>query len=285
MNTAKTILLFALGLVPALALMVTLLLRQWWRTHHKGYRCPLQDKLLRPPGESLRLKIEDLNDDVAELVFVAVCVPLIMVPLFFRYYLPGAFFVIAVFSLYCVWRAVRLARTLGNCRLGFNGERAVGEELNQLMLDGCHVFHDFPADSKWNIDHIVVAPSGVYAIETKTRRKQKAPAGRKEYEVNYDGKALSFPHCTDSYGLEQASTNAKWLSGFLSSAVGERVTVEPVLTLPGWFINRTAHDGISVLNPKEIRGFVIHQRGPCLTEKQMKQIAHQLEQKCRDVEF
>jgi hypothetical protein len=26
------------------------------------------------------------------------------------------------------------------------------------MLEDCRVFHDFPSDKKWNIDHIVVAP-------------------------------------------------------------------------------------------------------------------------------
>ena len=53
-----------------------------------------------------------------------------------------------------------------NLRLGYEGEIAVGQELNQLMLQGKHVYHDFPAD-KFNIDHIVVGRSGIFAVETK----------------------------------------------------------------------------------------------------------------------
>ena len=33
-------------------------------------------------------------------------------------------------------------------RLGLDAELAVGRELNQLMLDGFHVSHDFPLEMK-----------------------------------------------------------------------------------------------------------------------------------------
>jgi hypothetical protein len=185
-----------------------------------------------------------------------------------------------------VWRAIRLGKERSNHLLGFNGERAVGEELNKLMLDGCHVFHDFPADPKWNIDHVVVAPSGVYSIETKTRRKEKAPQGKREHEIVFDGVTLHFPHGSDRHGLDQAKANARWLGQFLSAAIGERVSVRPILTFPGWWIESRVHgDNIKVLNPKQIRA-VIHADGPpALTAQQIKRIVHQLDQKCRDVEF
>jgi hypothetical protein len=47
-------------------------------------------------------------------------------------------------------------------RLGFAGERAVAEELNQLMLDGCRVFHDVPMEPYGNIDHVLIAPAGIF---------------------------------------------------------------------------------------------------------------------------
>ena len=154
------------------------------------------------------------------------------------------------------------------------------------MLDGCHVFHDFPADPKWNIDHIIVGPSGVYVVETKTRRKRKAQKGKPDHIITFDGDTLIFPHAEQSrYGLDQARDNAKWLSGYLSSATGEKVWVEPILTFPGWMINRrTNNASVQVLNPKEIAGVVLS-RPARLTAQSIKQIVHQLDQKCRDVEF
>jgi hypothetical protein len=163
----------------------------------------------------------------------------------------------------------------------------VGEELNQLLRDGCNVFHDFPADPKWNIDHIIVAPSGVYVVETKTRRKRKAQKGKPDHVITFDGDTLTFPHDECSrYGLDQARANAKWLSGYLGSATGlEKVWVEPILTFPGWMINRRiAAASVQVLNPKEISDFVLT-RPARLTAQSIKQILHQLDQKCRDVEY
>src|SRR5262249_477584 len=79
-------------------------------------------------------------------------------------------------------------------RLGYRGERAVGEELNRLMLDGCRVFHDVPLSKSGNLDHVVVAPSGVYAIETKTQVKRRSAESQAADEVVYDGICLTFPN-------------------------------------------------------------------------------------------
>ena len=61
----------------------------------------------------------------------------------------------------------------GNYRIGYLGERKVGEELEKYMrrLD-CHVFHGFRiGDGGGDIDHIVVCLHGVFSVETKAYRK------------------------------------------------------------------------------------------------------------------
>ena len=170
-------------------------------------------------------------------------------------------------------------------QLGFNGERAVGEELNAVIRKGGYVFHDFPADPTWNIDHIAVTSAGVFMIETKTRRKRKGKAGEKDYEVVFDGQALKFPHGTDSHGLQQAKDNARWLSHWLGKAVGERVPVLPILTLPGWWVVRKANNDVKVLNPKEIQSVICADAHRALSDQMIQRIVHQLDQKCRDVSF
>lgn len=77
-------------------------------------------------------------------------------------------------------------------RLAYLAETAVGQELNQLMLKGYHVYHDFPAE-KFNIDHIVVGPAGIFAIETEARTKKSNPHGKTNAEILHDGKSLQFP--------------------------------------------------------------------------------------------
>jgi hypothetical protein len=184
-----------------------------------------------------------------------------------------------------VVRVLDLLEKRQNWRRGLSGEKAVGEELNRLMADGCHVFHDFPLDQKGNIDHIVVAPSGVYAVETKTRSKGEASKTQKAHEVIYDGKRLQFPERQDKEDLIQARNQAKSLSVFLGREVGTAVVVQPVLTLPGWCVTAKGQGDVVVLNPKQIRTTIVTEASVVLSEQEMKQIVQQLDQKCRDVEF
>ena len=266
-----------------------------WRIDRRMERSPVSEKLLRPAGESLRVKVDELNTKLDEAVFQQVAAPMGVVACLFIAKMQGLKpaalglvlpLLIAVPAF--VWAAVRLSRLmklLRDYRLGFHGERAVAEELNQLMRDGCWVFHDLPMDPYGNIDHVVVAPSGVYAIETKTRRKRKAPPGKKDHVVFYDGEVLEYPHCRDSYGIQQARQQAERLRALLSKAVGEAVKVTPVLTLPGWFITCRTRPDFPIVSPKVIKSIVTSESVPLLSEQLMQRIAHQLDQKCRDVEL
>jgi len=156
------------------------------------------------------------------------------------------------FIIYCFWKLIVLLNKRRRYRLGYEGEIAVGQELNQHMRDGFYVYHDFFID-KFNIDHIVVGPSGVFAIETKARSKPTSAGPAPDYKVKYDGKSLQFPNGTDVQAIEQTKRQAEWLSKWLRSAVGERISIRPVLALPGWWVDRTASGGIPVINPKNFR--------------------------------
>jgi hypothetical protein len=168
-------------------------------------------------------------------------------------------------------------------RLGYDGEVAVGQELNQLLRDGYYVYHDFFAD-KFNIDHIVVGKKGVFAIETKARSKPNTDERQKGATVEYNGRALLFPKWTDTETINQAELQASWLSKWLNSAIGEPVAVRAVVALPGWFVKRTSSNGIPVVNPKQFAPLFKNIQSRDLSEKTIKRIVHQLEQKCRDVE-
>ena len=196
-----------------------------------------------------------------------------------------AFSVAGIAYAVLTWKLIGFIKERNNWRLGFSGERAVGEQLNQLMCDGCRVFHDFPLAEDWNIDHIVIAPSGVYAIETKAKRKGAASPSQQSHEVFYDGKTLEFPFHTDTRDLAQARDQAARLEKFLKTSLGESLPVQPILTLPGWYvISRSAGDVI-VLNPKMIDAAILAPTTPALSSDRIKQIARLLDQKCRDLDF
>lgn len=134
-----------------LALGATVLGLIHWKNRKK--RLPFTQKILRPPGESLRIRLveldEKLNDRLIQL-FLAAYSPLIMAglvalqdvrPGFGVWITIGLIAAIAsIWSAYRLWKVLNLRRRI---RLGFEGERHIGEALNQLMLVGYRVFHDF----------------------------------------------------------------------------------------------------------------------------------------------
>jgi hypothetical protein len=145
---------------------------------------------------------------------------------------------------------------------------------------GFEVYHDVPFDS-FNIDHVLVGSPGVFSVETKTRRKPDGKTRNKQFRVVFDGACLRWPWGTDTDALEQASRNAQTLAQWLSGAVGERVLVTAVLTLPGWMVDRNAASKVvHVLNPKEIAKLVDGQPEN-LNETLIKRICYQLDQKCK----
>jgi hypothetical protein len=96
--------------------------------------------------------------------------------------------------------------------MGLLGEQAVAEQLQPLFADGYRIFHDVPGDGKWNIDHVVVGPAGVFAIETKYRTKQPGKASERDHEAIFDGNKIQFPSGYDAEAPEQARRNARWLA-------------------------------------------------------------------------
>lgn len=257
-------------------------------------KTPLTSNLLRSPGESLRVKIDDLSQDVTFYALFMVGASFMVYSIHLtQSYLGGALespfrIIVSVLTALGIWAffAVKLVQTLNlrrRLRLAHDAEMAVGQVLNRLMLKGYYVYHDFPAQ-KFNIDHIVVGSAGVFAIETKARTKKTKRDGKTNAQVVYDGNRLQFPDRTEQDSIQQAISQAAWLKKWLSSAVGEPVEVIPLLTLPGWFVKRTSATGIPVINPRQIHSYLNGRRGPTLSETLITRIVHQLDRQCRDVE-
>jgi len=60
--------------------------------------------------------------------------------------------------------------------------------------------------------------------------------------------------------------------------------VQPVLALPGWFVDRKGGNAVLVFNPRETISLFPRFGGTAFEDKMVAQVAHQLEQRCRDVE-
>jgi Nuclease-related domain len=234
MLTTLQLVLLASLFIPMLTLMAIVRIWGGIRSIRRGHP-PIADKLLRSPGESLRRELEKMDEEEVNDIFVWTFFgPALATTVFVitnsgakpvaGATLPWIIFigVLAIVFALLIWRLVYLINRRRSYRLGFTGERAVGEELNPLMLEGCHVFHDVPMEPYGNIDHVIVSPSGIFAVETKTVSKPRFRNGKTGYRVIFDGRLLRFPHRSDGAALGQAEDQAKRLADFLSRAIGER---------------------------------------------------------------
>ncbi len=248
---------------------------------------PFTELPLRPPGESLRLKIEDLTDEfdsalaLCAMSGVGSAATVVMAPAAHQNVVGvGLFIMMTGVYIYAGRILIRTQRKLWDYRLGFTGERLVGEELNQLLAFGFRVFHDVPFEN-FNVDHVLVGPAGVYAVETKAPRKRAAIKGLERATVTSNGTVLQFPTYTNTSFIEQARRGASAVAVWLRNATGEQVIVNAILTLPGWRIERVASADVNVLRPDEIkRSFPDRPKQP-LTDQQIQRIAHQLTERCR----
>lgn len=154
---------FAVG---ALVLLFGLLSFRHWRAG-RGNKLPLTKRYLRPPGESLRLKLEKCDEKIFDLllwVFGATALfGLGVYALLTDSALVGGTLAASAVAvmIYLALRFEKETKLRRDCYLGFLGERAVGEELNQLLADGWSVFHDVPFHENpnakpFNVDHVVV---------------------------------------------------------------------------------------------------------------------------------
>jgi hypothetical protein len=190
-------------------------------------------------------------------------------------------------TIYVIIVLLRFLNRRRNDLLGYLGERAVAEHLEALRESGYRIFHDVPCQGRkknFNIDHVVVGPTGVAAIEVKTRRKKKGRPGFEEHVVTYDGQRLIWPWGEDRCGIDQLLAESDWLRKFIYNRTGLRVNPRPILALPGWWVTERAVGAFRVASHKKVPEIVEKWKPQPLTSEQIDLISRQLDERCRDIE-
>ncbi|MGY0400320.1 MAG: nuclease-related domain-containing protein, partial [Ostreibacterium sp.] len=197
------------GIVALVALLIVM---YFAKRNQKSRKSPLGIKLLRLPGETLQHKIEEITLDIIGNFTLIAVMSAIMFPIFLSQKNNStglAFLILFLLSLLgvIIRDNYKLIIKRNALRVGLEAERAMGEYLTRLIsMKKAFVFHDFYAEN-FNIDHILIAESGVYAIETKGRSKNTLM--EKNWEVAYSinknrEDKLVFPYGEESKPLNQA---------------------------------------------------------------------------------
>ncbi len=224
---------------------------------------PLKAKPLRHAGQSTQEMLDTLVDEKMMGYFmVAMMLIIMLIYDWWLYFHPMTRrpVIVTLLSLlavvYCVYKIFQLRLDIKNLKLGRDDEKAVGQFLEQLRQDGCIVFHDI-VGNKFNLDHVVLSPKGIYVIETKTYSKPKG----KEARVYYDGTHLNI----DSVGnkddiLIQVEAATSWLKETLKESTGKDFAIKPVVVFPGWYVESNNHNKHWIINPKGLPKFIQSQK-------------------------
>ena len=151
---------------------------------------------------------------------------------------------------------------------GFRGERDVADALRALG-DDCYLVHDVDF-GRGNVDHVAIAPAGIFTIETK------AYAG----SVRTDGDRLLIDGFNHTRELKQAFAEAMAVRDYLGRVSGgQKHHVTPLLVFTRGKVNSCGKcAGVFVLHVDRLAGFV--EKGkPRLEPSQCSRIAAALSAK------
>jgi hypothetical protein len=113
---------------------------------------------------------------------------------------------------------------------------------------------------------VLVAPSGVNVIETKTFSKPDKGQAR----IVYTGDTLIHHNgFKDDKPLVQVKAAANWLKQVIKESTGKDIDVKKVVLFPGWYFEPTAESKQSdvwVLNPKALPAFISNSRAQLISE-------------------
>ncbi|MEA1936709.1 MAG: nuclease-related domain-containing protein [Patescibacteria group bacterium] len=233
-------------------------------------RSPLKSSPLRQAGQSLNEKIEDIINDKILLYIICIFIFVLMTLIeWSRWYFntpPQPIFwtlITVIISIYFIRRILGYIKEVENCKLGRDGEKIVGESLDKLKEKGYKVFSDI-IDERFNIDHILIGPSGVYTIEVKTRSKRMGNP-----KISYDGVNIKIDGLSpDKNPITQAKSQKYWLKNFILEHTKIKIEVKPVVIYPGWFIKSKSNNAeVWVLNEKAFPTILKKEKSVLSTEQ------------------
>ena len=190
--------------------------------------------------------------------------------------------------------AVRMrggARRACRLLLGVRGEREVGLVLDELRADGYLPFHGVrvPARDRYperEVDHVLIGPAGVFAIETKRRStvdgKGTPLAPRR---VEHRGRSVTVDGFSpDRDPLAQARASAAAVGAWLRERTGIEAWARAVVLFPKASVRTQSGADEWVLEPSQLTAWLgqeerwLARRGrPLLQKRQLESLAVALE--------
>ncbi len=229
-------------------------------------RSPIKGVVSRQAGQGLKEYLDSFLDEesLKALLPLGFAFFWLLLELLHRYRagqtslrVVGLFLAFAIVNF--IVRLGRIRRKSRQLRQGLDGERYVAQIIERDLLPaGYRVLHDLPIERgrrKFNIDHLLIGPNGVFCVETKTWSKPF----RGETVATYDGSRILL-NGIERYGnaIRQARALAKIAEEQILKEVGTSVKVTPFVVCVGWYVRKlyAGTPDVLVVNEEALAAFV-----------------------------
>jgi hypothetical protein len=184
---------------------------------------------------------------------------------------------------YFIQHLVRRINEKRHLALQTAAEIATGQSINQLMRRGYWVFHDVNLGGQ-RFQHLIVGPGGVFVVESRAHRvpRKYAKSGTDRAEANFDGKQLNYPDWTDADPIQAVLKQSQMLGKWLTGKIGEAVAPQPVLALPGWYVQSSDWKRVIVCDPSNPALIIKASKQARLDPTAIRGILENLKQQTRD---
>ncbi len=133
---------------------------------------------------------------------------------------------VAVVGAFAAAKALQLVRYRHRLRSLLDADRVIAQRLDEVQLRGHRVFHAVPVGDSI-IDHVVVGPIGVFAIQVVLPTRPGAVS------VSLARGSLAFGPDHGAFGLQPVIRGCAGLARNLGRTVGHPVKIVPTLVVPG----------------------------------------------------
>ena len=157
-------------------------------------------------------------------------------------------------------------------------ELLVAEQLEELRANDFRCFHDI-VRNEFNIDHVVVGPPGVFAVERKFRN------GSGEIEFKNGQGIFVGGREEEGETLNQARGNARAVRDLIRENAGLEVFVKPVVVFMGdWKVKNGWGDDsdIRVITADDVQPYFQNEDYPELTKFEIELISSHLKRTAGD---
>ncbi len=178
-------------------------------------------------------------------------------------------------------------RKYNKYKLGYEGEKQVTESLKVELSDDYHLINDvnLPPYNRGNIDHIVLSPKGVFAIETKNHRGKITCYGD-EWLIRYRGKnrgsterEFNFTLGSPSAQVRNNAFRIKTVIESLEPLRNKRIWVQGIVVFPNKDAELDKNElpsNVEVFYMNELSNFLKNYQGKQFSVEEMELVENEI---------